>query len=58
MKSCSIVACLIWFIIGGLVGAGVTYHQFKCQTSGVNIKLDSNTKTGPGVTVTKTGTGQ
>lgn len=57
----SVVNCIIFLIIGGLIGAGITYHQVKCQTSGVNIKLDSGTQAGgagAGITVTKTGTGQ
>lgn len=45
---------ILWLIIGGLIGAGITYHQVACKTSGVNIQFDS-AKTGSGITVTKTG---
>lgn len=58
MKSCSFMGCLICLIIGGLIGAGITYSQVKCQTSGMNIKLNSSGQTGPGITITKTGKGE
>lgn len=55
MKSNTVLIAVLWFIIGGLVGAGVTYEYAKCRTSGVNIRLDSNSKNGPGISVTRTG---
>ena len=58
MKSCSVMSCIICLIIGGLIGAGITYSQVKCKTSGVNIKLDSSEKSGPGISITKTGNDQ
>jgi hypothetical protein len=55
MKSCGFVTGLICLILGALIGAGITYQQVKCQTSGVNIKFDSGGQSGTGVTITKTG---
>lgn len=55
MKNCNLLNAILFLIIGGAIGAGITYHQFQCKTSGVNIKLDSNDKTGAGISITKTG---
>ena len=55
MKACGIVSSILCLIIGVAIGAGATYYQVKCKTTGMNIQLDSNAKTGPGITITKTG---
>ena len=57
MKSCSVMTCILWFVIGGLIGAGITYHSVKFETTGMNIKLDSSGQS-PGISITKTGQGQ
>ena len=54
MESRSVLTAIIFLIIGGLIGAGITYNQVKCKTSGVNIQLESGAQ-GPGINVTKTG---
>lgn len=55
MRACGIVSCIICLIIGGAIGAGITYSKVKCKTSGLNIKFDSSQQTGPGISITKTG---
>ncbi|GEM_PF-4896154 len=58
MNNSKLLTAIIFLIIGGAIGAGITYHQVQCKTSGVNIKLDSNGETGAGISITKTGTDQ
>lgn len=58
MKNGCVSMAILWLIIGGVIGAGITYYQVKCKTSGVSIKLDSTAQSGPGITVTKTGNDQ
>ena len=57
MRSCGFFNGLLMLVIGGLIGAGIMYHMGACKTSTVNLKLD-NANAGPGITITKTGTGQ
>lgn len=58
MKLHSVMTCIGCFIIGILIGAGITYFQTRCETSGMNINLNSNGQNGAGITVTKTGNSQ
>lgn len=58
MKMGCVVNTIVCLIIGGVIGSAITYQQVKCKTSGVNIQLDSSSKTGPGITITKTGNEQ
>lgn len=54
MHKWCIVSVIIGLIVGGLIGAGITYQQTKCKTSGMHIQFDSSTQNGPGITITKT----
>lgn len=54
MNASSIFTCLLCLIIGAAIGAGVTYNQVKCKTSGLNIQLNSSGSQ-PGISITKTG---
>lgn len=58
MKACGLVNCIIFLIIGAVIGAAITYSQVKCKTSGVDIRLNSSEKSGPGISITKTGNEQ
>lgn len=53
----SLGTIILYLLIGAVIGAGITYYQVKCNTSGVNIKLDASGNN-PGITVTKTGNDQ
>lgn len=55
MKKGCFFSMILVFIIGGLVGAGVTYQYVKCKVEQTNIHFGSDTKEGPGLTITKTG---
>lgn len=55
METRYILTAILFLIIGGAIGAGITYSQVKCKTSGVSIQLDSSAQSGPGISITKTG---
>jgi hypothetical protein len=54
MKNNCLAIAILCLIIGGAIGAGITYYQVRCKTTGMSIQLESS-GSGPGITVTKTG---
>ncbi|HLB55933.1 MAG TPA: hypothetical protein VJK30_01185 [Coxiellaceae bacterium] len=58
MKLHSVMTCIGCFIIGILIGAGITYFHTRCETNGMHIKFDSSGQNGSGITITKTGNSQ
>jgi len=51
----SLAMAILYLLIGGAIGSGITYYQVKCKTSGMTIQLNASDQGGPGITVTKTG---
>ena len=53
MKGSSVLIAILCLVIGGIIGAGITYQQVKCKTSAVNVQLKAGEN--PALTITRTG---